>query len=178
MNSYRKYINALALSALAFGFLVAFSVGSQAQTNSDPRIRATLYGLHSLAAGQTARLAVVNRQPIFNGEIVPCIRVRIVFDVYEASPTAPARLRFVRRVERETELDAGEAISFDFTTSRAAGERVSTSVFISPDGDNPPDAARVDAVSTLEVREGGRTVLTLPGVRKGFDPQPDLPAQD
>ena len=178
MNSYRKYINALTLGALAFGFLVALSVGAQAQTNSDSRIRATLYGLHSFAAGQTARLSVVNRQPIFNGEIIPCIRVRVVFDVYEASPSAPARLRFVRRVEREAELDAGEAVSFEFTATRTGGERVSTSVFIQPEGDNPPDANRVDAVSTLEVREGGRTILTLPGVRKGFDPQPDPPAQD
>jgi hypothetical protein len=178
MNSYRNYINALALGVLAFGFLVAFSVGAQAQTNSDSRIRATLYGLHSFAAGQIARLAVVNRQPIFDGEIIPCIRVRIVFDVYEASPTVPARLRFVRRVEREAELDAGEAVSFEFTASRTGGERVSTSVFIQPDGQNPPEAVRVDAVSTLEVREGGRTILTLPGVRQGFDPQPDPPAQD
>ncbi len=170
MNSYRKYINALALGALAFGFLVAFSVGAQAQTNSDSRIRATLYGLHSLAAGQTARVSVVNRLPIFEGEIIPCIRVRVVFDVYEASPTVPARLRFVRRVERETELDAGEAVSFEFTASRTGGERVSTSVFVSPEGENPPDAVPVDAVSTLEVREGGRTILTLPGVRRGMDP--------
>lgn len=178
MSNYRKYINALAPVALAFGIIALFSVSTQAQTNSDSRIRATLYGLHSLAAGQTARLSVVNRQPIFDGEIIPCIRVRIVFDVYEASPTAPARLRFVRRVERVAELDAGESVSFDFTASRTGGERVSTSVFIQPDGETPPDALRVDAVSTLEVREGGRTILTLPGVRKGFDPQPDPPASD
>lgn len=178
MNNYRKYINALALGALAFGFLVTFGIGAEAQTNSDTRIRATLYGLHSLAAGQTARLSVINRQPIFDGEIIPCIRVRVVFDVYEASPSAPARLRFVRRVEREAELDAGEAASFEFTATRTGGERVSTSVFVRPEGQNPPDAVRVDTVSTLEVREGVRTILTLPGIRKGFDPQPDPPAQD
>lgn len=178
MNSYRKYINAFAAGALAFGFLVALSVGARAQTNSDSRVRATLYGLHSLAAGQTARLSIVNRQPIFDGEIVPCIRVRVVFDIYEASPTAPTRMRFVRRVERAAELDAGEAASFEFTAARTGGERVSTAVFIQPEADNPPEAARIDAVPTLEVREGGRAILTLPGVRKGFDPQLDPPAQD
>ena len=178
MNINRKYINALALGALAFGFLLVSSLGAQAQTNPESRIRAMLYGLHSFAAGQTARLSVVNRQPVFNGEIIPCIRVRVVFDVYEASPTAPARLRFVRRVEREAELDGGEAASFEFNASRTGSERVSISVFIRPEADNPSDAARVDAVSTLEVREGGRTILALPGVRKGFDPQPDPPAQD
>lgn len=178
MNINRKYINALALGALALGFLVASSVGAQAQTNSDSGIRATLYGLHSFAAGQTARASVVNRQPIFNGEIIPCIRVRIVFDVYEASLAAPTRLRFMRRIEREALLDAGEAASFEFTVTRAGGERVSTSVFIQTEGNNPPNANRVDAVSTLEVREFGRVILTLPGVRRGFDPQPDPPAQD
>jgi len=141
-------------------------------------VHGTLYGLHSVAAGQTTRVSVVNRQAIFDGEIVPCIRVRVVFDVYEASTAAPNRWRFVRRVEREAELDPGEAASFDFTTLRTAGERVSTSVFIREDDDNPPEAVGVDAVSTLEVREGGRTILTLPAVRKGFDPQPDPPAQD
>ncbi len=178
MNHNRTYINALALVATVLGILVAFGVRAEGQTDSTSRVRATLYGLQSLTAGQTTRLSVVNRQAIFDGEVIPCVRVRVVFDVYEPSAANPNRLRFVRRVEREAELDPGEAISFDFTATRTGGERVSTSVFIRRDEDNPPDAVRVDAVSTLEVREGGRTILTLPGVRKGFDPQPDPPAQD
>ena len=178
MNNNRTYINAFAVVTTLLGTLFAFGAGADGQTNSDSRVHGTLYGLHSLAAGQTARLSVVNRQAIFEGEIVPCIRVRVAFDVYEASAAAPNRLRFVRRVEREAELDPGEAASFEFTTMRTGGERVSTYVFIREDDDNPPEAARVDAVSTLEVREGGRTILTLPGVRKGFDPQPDPPARD
>jgi len=176
MNNYRTYINALAVAASVLGILVAFGVRAEAQTDSTSRVRGTLYGLHSIAAGQTARVSVVNREAIYDGEIIPCVRVRVVFDVYEPSAAAPNRLRFVRRVEREAELDPGEAISFDFTATR--GERVSTSVFMRPDNDNPPNAVGVDAVSTLEVRDGGRTILTLPGVRKGFDPQPDPPAQD
>ncbi len=178
MNNNRTYINGLAVIAAVLGILFAFGGRVEAQTNSNSRVRGTLYGLHTMAAGQTARLSVVNRQAIFDGEVIPCVRVRVVFDVYEPSAAAPNRLRFVRRVEREVELDPGEAVSFDFTATRPGGERVSTSVFIREDEDNPPEAVRVDAVSTLEIREGGRTILTLPGVRKGFDPQPDPPVEE
>jgi hypothetical protein len=178
MNNNRTYIYAIALVATVFGILVALGVRADGQTNSGPRVRGTLYGLQTLAAGQTARASVVNRQAIFDGEIIPCIRVRVVFDVYETSAANPNRLRFVRRVQREVELDPGEAVSFDFNATRTGGERVSTSVFIREDDDNPPEAVRVDAVSTLEVRDGGRTIFILPGVRRGFDPQPDPPSED
>ncbi|MGH9902830.1 MAG: hypothetical protein ACRD68_13565, partial [Pyrinomonadaceae bacterium] len=139
-------------------------------TRTEMRGRATLYGLNSLSAGQSARLTVVNPRPLSEREIVPCIRVKLVFDVYEASMSEPARLSFVRRVEREATLEAGEAASAEFTAGRAGGY-VSAAAFVIPIEDGP-----VQAVATLEVREAGRTQFTLPGVRKGFDPQPDPPA--
>lgn len=173
MNNYRKYTSQIRFVALVFGILAVLSIGAKAQTNPDSS--ATLYGLHSFAAGQTARVSVVNRPPVFDGEIIPRIRVRVVFDFYEANSSASGIWRFARRIEREATLDRGEAASFDFTVSRAGGERISTSVFVRPEG---TETDQINAASTLEVREGGRTLLSLPGVRKGFDPQPDPPVQD
>jgi hypothetical protein len=175
MNIKKIIANTLALAALTFGFSVANIFG---QTNTYARKgEATLFGMHTMAAGQTLRLAVVNRLGLSDREIVPCIRVRIVFDIYESDPPEPVRLRFVRRVEREMELEAGEAISFDIPSSRTGGERVSLSVFATPEEGTAPEYTRGTLSATLEVRETGRTVLTLPGIIKGFDPQPDPPQE-
>ena len=192
MNSCKRFLPRPALSAIAIGlaFLVlGWSTTASAQEPTPrerPRAVATLFGLQTLSPNQTALLTVVNP-----AAIIPCVRVRLTFDVYESSPSEPTRLRFVRSVSREAELEPGEAASFDFT----AGAR---GAFVSPaslaieeiEVGDPHSPGRVveterttsirtrtiAAPSTLVITEKGRVVFTAPGVRVGFDPQPDPPA--
>ncbi len=177
MNLKNKIATTFALAALVVGFLVADIFG---QTRLEPQGEATLFGMQTTTAGQFMRLAVANRLPLSVREIVPCVRVRIVFDIYEQSKTDSLRLVFVRRSERTLTLDAGEAASLDFSASRTGGERVSVSVFVIPEEVTGDGSVRGTAVATLEVFQGGqagdgsvRKISTLPGVVKGFDPKLD-----
>lgn len=146
---------------------------AQAAPTGNPALF-SLYGIQSVNFGQSLRVTLQN--PRFSeSEIIPCIRVRIVFDVYDNGATENGRLRFVRRVVRETELDAGEAASFDFPASRT-GDLVSTSIFARAEVSELPGIQRPRFVSTLALREQGRTILNLPAVIRGFDPQPDPPS--
>jgi hypothetical protein len=131
------------------------------------------------------RVAVQN--PRFSdSEIIPCIRVRIVLDFYAAAGDGSVRPQPIRRVTRETEFDAGDAATFDFPATLACdgsvcpaarnGVYVSAAVFATPFGVELPETYRLKFNSTLSVREFGRTILNLPAVEKGFDPQPDPPA--
>ena len=169
MNIKKNFVITFALGAIIFAFSTAVAFGQ----TEPPRTQFSLYGLHFIEAGRALRLTVQN--PRFSdSEIQPCIRVRVVFDVYEASASNPSRLRFVRRVSREVLLDGGEAASFDFTPSRD-GDYVSPAVFFRPEEIGPPDTMPARLLSTLAVRQGERTILNLPAVEKGFDPQPDPP---
>ena len=55
------------------------------------------------------------------------------------------------------------------------GEWVSPLVFARREEVGPPDLRPARLVSTVVVREFGRTILNLPAVLKGFDPQLDPP---
>ncbi|MEP6704714.1 MAG: hypothetical protein ABJB34_07905 [Acidobacteriota bacterium] len=163
MNIKKNFVIAL--------IILSFSAIVYGQT-APVRSQFSLYGMHFISGGQTLRVTAEN--PRFSdSEIVPCIRVRIFFDVYEAAGDGSVRLRFARRVSREVLLDGGEAATFDFAVGRS-GEYVSPAVYASPEGTEPPAPIRL--LSTLVVREFGRTILNLPAVLKGFDPQPDPPA--
>lgn len=171
MNLKNRLAKVFALTALVFSLLAVSSFG---QTRVEPtQSEATFFGMHTMNTGQTMRLAVVNRKPLSDREIIPCIRVRIVVDIYEMDGSV--RPVFVRRAERTLTLDAGEAVSFDLPSSRAGGERVNVSVFMSPEEQNPSEPIRLAATATLEMRESGKTIFNIPGVIKGFDPQPDPP---
>jgi hypothetical protein len=152
-------------------FVFAFSLSAFGQTETS-KTQFALYGIHSLASGQSLRVTLQN--PRFSEtEIIPGIRVRVRFDLYETDATEPGRLRLARSVTREVLLDGGEAGAIDFPPSR--GERlVSVSVFASGEGEVAGDGS-VRIASTLSVREAGRMILSLPAVEKGFDPQPDPP---
>ena len=169
MNIKKNFVIAFALGAIIFAFSTAVAFGQ----TEPPRTQFSLYGLHFIEAGRALRLTVQN--PRFSdSEIQPCIRVRVVFDVYEASASNPSRLRFARRVSREVLLEGGEAATFDYD-ARRTGEYVSPAVFYNPVLIAPPDTLPAGLLSTLVVRQGGRTILNLPAVEKGFDPQPDPP---
>jgi hypothetical protein len=159
----------------AFAFILSlfvFSTVAGAQTETRVT-QFSLYAMQPVASGQSLQVTLVNPR-VSDGEIVPCIKVRVTFDVYAADP-ATGKLRFMRRVSHEAELDGGEAAIFDYAASRS-GEYVSPAVFASPEEDST-EPARVRILSTLLLREGGRTILNLPADIKGFDPQPDPPQQ-
>ncbi len=166
MNIKKNFLSAFAIGLSLFAFSTAVAFGQTETT----RNQFSLYGLHFIEAGRTVRLTVVNSQ--VGGQ---CNRVEFVFDVYEQSPTSPT-LRFRRRVSREVLLDGGEAATFDFAASRD-GDWVSSAVFVRPEEAVPPDNRPERVVSTLVVRQGERTILNLPAVLKGFDPQPDPPTE-
>src|SRR5215204_4007946 len=105
-------------------FALAFSLAAFGQA-APLKTQVSLYGIHFLNFGQTLRVAVQN--PRFSdAEIIPCVRVRVVFDTYDSDPTETGRLRLLRRVSREAELDPGEAILFDLPALRT-GNYVSAS---------------------------------------------------
>lgn len=131
----------------------------------------TLYGVNFLNPGQTLRVALENPR-LTEAEIIPCVRAAVVFDIYAASDAM--RLRLARRVTRETLLCAGEAAIVDFTASRT-GEHVGAGVVFRCE-DSVCDGS-VRLALTAGLRESGRTILSLPAVVKGFDPQPDPPNQ-
>ena len=177
MNIKKNFVIAFALGAIVFAFSTVVAFGQ----TEPARTKFSLYGLHFVSGGQTVRVAVQNACPSDpaaiipcinpDPEIVPCVRVRVIFDVYEQSPTLSPTLRFARRVSREASLCAGEAATFEFRAANN-GDWVSPAVF----GDvAPPDSRPERLVSTLAVQQGGRTILNLPAVLKGFDPQPDPP---
>jgi len=170
MNIKKNFLSAFAigLSLFAFSTVVAFG---QTETT---RNQFSLYGMHFIGAGQTVNVTVqVPRFSDPQGDI-PCIRVRIVFDIYAADTNIANRLRFVRRVSREVELEYGEAATFDYAAGRT-GDYVSPAVFVRLEETESSEPIREVILSTLVVRQGERTILNLPAVLKGFDPQPDPP---
>ena len=168
MSSKQKFLRAFAFILSLF----VFSTVVFAQTETR-RTQFSLYGMQPVASGQSLLVTVVNPR-VADGEIVPCIKVRIIFDVYAVDSTT-GKLRFMRRLAREVELDGGEAATFDYAASRG-GDYVSPMVFARQEDEDLPEPVRAGILPTLLLREGGRTILNLPAVLKGFDPQPDPPA--
>ena len=144
-----------------------------------------------VAAGQTARLSVVNsrfsrppdgdqpEQPTLDGSPK---RVRLSFDVYAPDGDATScvsRYRFLRREFCDVLLKSGEAVSYDYSST----ENVKISASIQSLGglDTRLQDAQLTPephlTPTLELREGARTLFVLPVVAKGFNPQPDPASQ-
>lgn len=92
-----------------------------------------------------------------------------------ASRLSSARQRLRQRFRRRV-------VAIEVEASRAV-ESVAAWVLGSPpepinSGDgNLPDNGRLAVVASLEVRQGNRTLFVLPGLARGFDPQPESPTQ-
>ena len=187
MNTRKRFLKAFTLGVMAVGLAMtnAGPIPTASAQEPPPRQRgiATFFGMQTLAPMQAAQITVVNPS-----EIVPCVRVRLTFDIYEADPSNPLRLRFVRSVSRSVELEPGEAASIEYTAG-GRGAFVSPATFaqeINEVGDphvpsrireqDPIRTRATAATSTLAINERGRVVFTAPGVRVGFDPQPDPPS--
>ena len=199
MKTRKTFTSALVLIALALviALFVAAWQSQQVQAIQDSEDFPSDFGFVDLGAGQTARLNVVNirRSPPPDPDQPPpdpenpigIRRVRLSFDIYvqpPPEPDAPAcitRYRFLRRQSCDVALMPGEAASLDFI----AAEDVKVAASISSLGG--PDTRAGDPIPTerltpephlapmLEVREGARTLFVVPGVIKGFNPQPDPP---
>lgn len=195
MKTRKTFTNALALVALAAGLAVIIAAWQtrRVQAVQDSEDFPSDFGFIELGAGQTARLNVVVGNPdITPGEVRLARRVRLAFDVYiqdeENSPNCGGivpvppcliRYRFLRRDSREVELMPGQAASFDFLAS--AVTKINASIHSLGGPDTREGEARITPephlTPTLEVTEGARTIFVVPGVAKGFNPQPDPPAQ-
>jgi hypothetical protein len=190
MKIRNTFTTAMALVALAasLGVIIAAWHTPGVQAIQDSEDFPSDFGFINLGAGQTARLNVVNLlrslpEPDNPGGPRRARRVRLAFDIYlhqelpPETPTCVSRYRFLRRESCDVMLMPGEAASFDFT----AVERTKVAASISALGG--PDTREGEArttpephlVPTLEVHEGERTIFVVPGVAKGFNPQPDPP---
>ena len=144
----------------------------------------TSYGLNFVTGRQSLLVGVQNPR-YSDSEIVPCVRVRAVIDLFEAAGDGSVRPRPLRRVIREIELDPGEAASFDVpailvcdgSVCPAAHYGVFASVTVFGTPIEQMATSRLKFSSTLAVRESERTVFVLPATEKGFDPQPDPPQE-
>lgn len=189
MKGHRWLTKALAFVALVICLAAATGVwpASRVTAIGSPDIRPVEFGLLGLAAGQTARLTVVN--PVLQAPPDPDSRarsVRLTFDIYavgdvedQPDPTTPddstarlTTLRFIARHSRVVSLRPGQAASLAFTAA-AADTYFSAVALGGPD--TSPAIGNPDIVPTLEVIEGSQTVYTHPALVKGFNPQPDPP---
>lgn len=194
MKTRKTFMSALALTTLAVAFALAHVMWQtrEVQAIQDSEDFPSDFGFIDLGAGQTARLNVVNlrRQPPPEPDSPPpdpeSLRVRLAFDVYVSppEPDAPAcitRYRFLRRESCDVVLRPGEAASYDFTAVADAKVAASIHSLGGPDtraGDPIPTerlTPEPHLAQMLEVREGTRTLFVVPGVIKGFNPQPDPP---
>ncbi len=195
MKTRNTFRNALAFVAVATGLIIVIAVWQtrQVQAIQDSEDFPSEFGFIDLGAGQTARLNVVNLRvsPPPDPDNPPpepdtpsrTRRVRLAFDIYIQPPPEPeapscvTRYRFLRRESCDVVLMPGEAASFDFTA--AEGTKVAASIHSLGGPDTREGDARLTPephlAPTLEVREGARTIFVVPGVAKGFNPQPDPP---
>ena len=163
MNARKRFTTALALCAVAAcAALLSLPRAGAARVEGEdgPTWTFDVTPPVSLAEGQTLRVNLFNsgRSPL---EIIPC-----VFDGDGAH---------LKTWELVT-LRPGQTLSFDLGRAEA-GRREDANVVVraAVHGDG---SVRKQLVASGEVLDDatGRSGLFLPGLRAGFDPQPDPPA--
>lgn len=184
-------------TAAAIAVIVAVWQTRKVQAIQDSEDRPNPFAFLELAAGQTARVNVVNIQPPPHPDSprpdpdVPIARrVLLAFDVYvedpdftpncggivPVSPTCLVRYRFLRRESSEVQLMPGQAASLNFTAVEGAKLQAFIQALGGPDTiGNPDETPEPHLVPSLEVREGTRTLFVVPALVKLFNPQPDPP---
>ena len=198
MKTRSRLMKALALIVIAAGFAVVIASlqTRRVQAIQDSEDFPSDFGFFDVAAGQTARLSVVNSRvsrppdpdqppPNPEGDLKQVRRVRLSFDIFVSllpdleTNSCATRYRFARREFCDVVLMPGEAASFDFIA--AEDVKVAASIRSLRGSDTREGTAQLTPephlAPTLQVREGARTLFVLPGVAKGFNPQPDPPSQ-
>jgi hypothetical protein len=166
------------LCALVVGLLTVAAVWSALPVSALKEVEGRPeFGVISLAAGQTARLNVVNTRAIDPEDATAgdgsVRKVTLAFDVYGPATATDdgggraasclSKQQFLRRESCEVTLRPGEAASLDFTAPE--GTRVRAVAYGTPDtrGNRGAGGAKLRGVedpkirTTLEVQEGGRT---------------------
>lgn len=169
-----KKITSVLLFGSFFAILAATATFWQTQNVKAVADSERAFGIVSLNAGQTLRFNVVN---IGNDRRER--RMRLTFDVYglggpdtcpqNAVAACTNNLRLLRRESCSASLRPLESVLCDFT----AGEAAFVSARLIRDDETGPEP---HLIPTLEMREGIRTIFVHPGAARGFNPQPDPPA--
>jgi hypothetical protein len=183
MKTRNRFSNVLTLGALVVGLVSVAAVWNAIPVSAIREVDGRPeFGVVSLAAGQTARLNVVNTRAIDPEDATAgdgsVNKVTLAFDVYAPAPATDdgggrgdsrvSKQRFLRRESFEVTLGPGEAASLDFTAPE--GTRVRAVAYGTPDtrGGNrrveDPNIRVIDDPNirtTLEVQEGGRTTFVL-----------------
>jgi len=185
MKIRNRYSNALTLGALIVGLVTVAAVWNAIPVSAIREVDGRpQFGVISLAAGQTARLNVVNTQAVEPDDSGRSLKVTLAFDIYAPAPSTDdasgrasscvSKQRFLRRESCEVTLRPGEAASLEFAAPE--GTRIRAMMFGEVEGKkNGIDAANLR--STLEVTEAGRTIFVHPLAAVGFNPQPDPPGK-
>lgn len=183
MKTRNGFSSALTLGALVVGLATVAAVWNAIPVRAIREVEGRPeFGVISLAAGQTARLHVVNTRAIDPEDATAgdgsVRKVTLAFDIYapatatddgggRADPRV-GKQRFLRRESCEVTVGPGEAASFDFTAPE--GTRVRAVAYGTPDTRGggrrveDPNIRGVDdpdTRTTLEVQESGRTSFVL-----------------
>lgn len=177
-----KFLTAIFAFFLIFSGSGITALSQSANAAGDGSVRVARFGLQTLDCGRSLRLNVLNSavaEPDNNSRHeTETYRVRLTFDVYAAS-AGDGSVRLLRSVSRTATLRAAEGITFDFGSAAGCdgSVRVAASALISAAGNagNRRESRARSVSATLEIRESEKTIFSLPGVIRGFDPQPDPP---
>lgn len=179
MNIRQKFSNALSLAFVIAVLIAVVAVWHTGPVSAIKEVDRPQFGVLSLAAGQTARLNVVNTRAIDPEDATAgdgsVRKVTLAFDVYlpavqteergnagdgARTTSCVVKQRFLRRESCEVTLRPGEAASLDFTAPE--GTRIRAVAYGTPDtrGGNKRGEDR-NIRTTLEVQEAGRTTFVL-----------------
>jgi len=178
MKTRKTFSSALMLGMLVVGLVTVAAVWNALPVSAIKEVDSPQFGVISLAAGQSARLNVVNTRAVEPDDSGRSRKVTLAFDIY--APAAATddgggrvdsrveKQRFLRRESCEVTLGPGEAASFDFIAPQ--GTRIRAVAYGTPDtrgGNRRIDDTNIRGVedsnirTTLEVQESGRTTFVI-----------------
>ena len=175
MKTRKTFSSALMLGALVVGLVTVAAVWNALPVSALKEVDGrTQFGLISLAAGQSARLNVVNTRAIDPEDATAgdgsVRKVTLAFDIYAPSTSTDdssgrtdprvSKQRFLRRESCEVILRPGEAASFDIIAP--VGTRIRAVAYGTPDtrgGNKHIEDPNIR--TTLEVQESGRTTFVM-----------------
>lgn len=179
MKTRNTFSSALMLGALVVSLATSAAVWNALPVSALGEVEGRpQFGVISLAAGQSARLNVVNTRAIEPDDSGRSRRVTLAFDIYLPAAATDdggglvdsrvGKQRFLRRESCEVTLHPGESASFDFIAPE--GTRVRAVTYGTPDTRDggrqveDPNIRGIDDPNihtTLEVQEDGRTSFVL-----------------
>jgi len=175
MKTRNAFSRALMLGVLVVGFATVAAVWNAIPVSAIKEVDRPQFGVISLAAGQTARLNVVNTRAIDPEDATSgdgsVRKVTLAFDLYAPSAatddsggraaSCAIKLQFLRRESCDVTLRPGESASLDFTAPE--GTRIRAVAYGTPDtrgGNRPKEDPNI--LPALEVHEGGRPIFVVP----------------